>query len=117
MITALELRDDAALDRAYRIKTASEPGEPQEGAHQFRSLLRILATGDRQWCWRAGDDGFAVLRTEEASPDASVWVFVDPASRRRGTGRALLRAVVDQAREAGCRTVRGRHVDAAAFCS
>ena len=109
MITPLGL-DDAALDRAYQIKVASEPG-PHEGLHRFSSLLRFVAAGDRQWAWRAGEDGFALLHTDESSPDARAWIFVDPARRHRGTGQELLRTVVDAAHAHGCRTVRARYAD------
>jgi GNAT superfamily N-acetyltransferase len=110
MITPLELDDDAGLAWAYQIKTAGEPG-PHEGLHRFVSLLRFVPAGDRQWAWRAGENGFALVRTDESSPDARVWIFVGPDRRHRGVGQALLRTVIDTARSAGCRTLRGRFAD------
>ena len=110
MITPLALDDDAELDWAYRLKIACEPG-PYEGPRRFRSLHRFLPAGDRQWAWRAGEDGFVVVRADESSPDARVSIFVDPGRRHRGVGQSLLRTAIDAARQAGCRTLRGRYSD------
>jgi GNAT superfamily N-acetyltransferase len=110
MITPLELDDDAELDWAYQLRTACEPG-PHEGLHRFRSLLRFQPTGDRQWAWRAGECGFALVRADESSPDARASIVVRPDRRHRGIGQALLRTAVDAVRAAGCRTLRGRYTD------
>jgi len=110
MITPLVLDDDDELDWAYRLKIACEPG-PYEGLRRFSSMLRFVPTGDRQWAWRAGEDGFALVRADESSPDARVWIFVDPGRRHRGVAQSLLRTAIDAMRVAGCRTLRGRYSD------
>ena len=119
MITPLDLADEATVDWAYRLQVACEPDEPEEGLNRFASLLRHLPAGDRLWGWRAGDDGFAVLRVEDGSASGSMRLYVDPVRRHRGIGRALWAALVDQARSAGCSTVRSLYTDedAARFCA
>jgi GNAT superfamily N-acetyltransferase len=119
VITPLDVTDDSTVDWAYRLKVACEPADPEEGAARFGTLLRHLPAGDRQWVWRAGDDGFALLRVPDGCGSGWVRLFVDPARRHRGTGQALCTALLDQARSVGCRIVRGWHTseDAARFCT
>ena len=111
MITPLDPTDEATVDWAYRLKAACEPDEPAEGVARFGSVLRHLPAGDRLWTWRAGGGGFALLRLDEGSAAGVVRLYVDPARRHRGVGRALWAALLDQARSVGCRTVRGRYAD------
>src|SRR5215470_1485834 len=112
----MELADDAELAWAYRIRVAAEPDEVHEGEQRFTSFLRHWPAGDRQWSWRE-DHGLAVLRVDDGTGNGAMRLYVDPDHRRRGIGRALLAVLVDQARTAGCRTVRANFTDepAAAF--
>jgi ribosomal protein S18 acetylase RimI-like enzyme len=86
----------------------SEFDEPTPGAERLAERIRqLLADGDTAVLLAgAGPDGLAVLRFRP-----SIWsralecylaeLYVVPAGRRRGLGRALMEAAIELARERG----------------
>jgi GNAT superfamily N-acetyltransferase len=83
-----------------------EFGVPSPGAGAMARRLAELIEAGAATVLLAGEDGVAVLRLREAlwsqGRDAYLEeLYVIPARRRRGRGRALLEAAMARAREAG----------------
>jgi ribosomal protein S18 acetylase RimI-like enzyme len=86
----------------------TEYGDPTPGPERLAARMRKLLKGGDTAVLLAGEgpDGLAVLRFREA-----IWVealecylaelYVVPARRRQGLGRALMNAAIELAREAG----------------
>lgn len=104
---ALRLRALADSPDAFgsTLGEASSRAEPD-----WQALVAALTTAPSRVLWVAEDESRAVglvyARLEDDRPEVSLaGMWVDPAARRLGTGRALLDAVVSWARERGARCI------------
>ncbi len=91
------------LDEVLRIERASFSMPWSRGAFVYEMEQNRVAR-----CWVMREDGRAIgyLCLWEIADELHVTnIAVDPACRRQGAGRALLKAVLDAARERGLRLV------------
>lgn len=113
-VTPLDAGDAALADRLHDIAAAAEavdvPDFPPPDNHSFRLGLREPWPGNDRFTFVARDSDGTVLGHARLDlplldnlENAEVEICVDPAHRRRGAGRALLAAAVEEARARGRR--------------
>jgi GNAT superfamily N-acetyltransferase len=97
---------DETLNWMYDLRRAAHheaaPDEPFESRDRFYGRLRHPLPSAQRYMWVIGGVGFASLDLDDDSPTGFVRIFVEPAHRRRGSGRELLDAIIHQARSVGC---------------
>jgi mycothiol synthase len=112
---------DGVLERVHAIRmhchVEANPLEPFMSVADSTAFLRYPPASEprRYWLASNGDElvGFAQLAPVVGSPVADSSILVLPEWRRRGFGAALLAAVKNEARAAGCTTLTGSYaVDA-----
>lgn len=104
---------DDVLDQVWELdRLLAAPGEPVPSRADLRRALRAGSSASRRWHWLAGADGYASLLVRDGSSTGFLKdLIVAPAARRHGIGRALMAAVADQARAAGCKHLVGGYLD------
>ena len=107
MVRRADVSDAEAVGRLLH-DFNTEFGEPTPGPQALAERVRVLlAAGDTQILIAGeGPDGLAVLRFREAIWDAALEcylaeLYVVPARRGHGLGRALMEAALDAARAEG----------------
>ena len=107
MVRRADVSDAEAVGRLLH-DFNTEFGEPTPGPQALAERVRVLlAAGDTQILIAGeGPDGLAVLRFREAIWDAALEcylaeMYVVPARRGHGLGRALMEAALDAARAEG----------------
>ena len=107
MVRRADVSDAEAVGRLLH-DFNTEFDEPTPGPDALAERVRVLlAAGDTQILIAGeGPDGLAVLRFREAIWDAALEcylaeLYVVPARRRHGVGRALMEAALDAARAEG----------------
>jgi ribosomal protein S18 acetylase RimI-like enzyme len=107
MVRRADVSDAEAVGRLLH-DFNTEFGEPTPGPQALAERVRVLlAAGDTQILIAGeGPDGLAVLRFREAIWDAALEcylaeLYVVPARRGQGLGRALMEAALDAARAEG----------------
>ena len=110
-----ETAPDSVLERFAEIEHATweegRPGEPPRTREEIVALLRHQPSSYPSLHWLA--DGGAAHLAVHGPRAAFVELRVVPERRRRGTGTALLDAVVQAARATGARALHGQHASAA----
>ncbi|GAB3590494.1 GNAT family N-acetyltransferase [Angustibacter peucedani] len=107
----VDLSDDGLLAQLHAVEAASKavdrPWYDPEAASAFAAEQRYADPGEDHLLWAAWRDGRPVALAHEWLPltdnvdKAYVDVLVDPASRRRGVGSALVEHVVEHVRSRG----------------
>jgi GNAT superfamily N-acetyltransferase/RimJ/RimL family protein N-acetyltransferase len=106
---------DDVLARFHAIELAChedlDPGYPPRGVDEVIAFYRHLPTTQTSCHWLA-DGGTAAVNVH--GPTATfLELLVEPASRRRGLGTALLERALARCRELGVEALRGVHATAA----